>query len=174
MARTLVLYHLLEAARRYISAGTNGEGGDAAHAIHEGRTMSATPLTEAIEKLRAAVYTALSPLAAPHGVYWLQADQNAALPFVIAQSQDAGGRDVKHLGDYAWEGLVTIKALANGQSGNLSGAEALLRAVLPGMNSLAVSGYTFFVEHERPLVLPPDDQGVWQACSIFRVGIYKP
>jgi hypothetical protein len=135
--------------------------------------MSSTPLTEAIEKLRAAVYAALSPLAAPHGVYWLQAAQNAALPFIVYQSQDAGGKDVKHLGDYAWEGLVTVKALAN-SAGGQSGAEALLDAVLPGMSSLAATGYTFAVEHERPLVIPPDVSGTWTAAHLFRIGIYKP
>ncbi len=134
--------------------------------------MSATPLTEAIEKLRLAIYTALSPLASPHGVYWLQADQNAALPFVVYQSQDAGGKAVKHIGDYGWEGLVTIKALANSAT-RQSGADALLDAVLPGMQSLAVAGYSFLVEHERPLVIPPDDNGVWTAASIFRVAINK-
>jgi hypothetical protein len=132
--------------------------------------MSATPITEAIEKLRAAIYTALSPLAAPSGVYWLQAAQTATLPFVIMQSQDAGGKAVKHLGDYAWEGLVTVKALATSQSA----AATLLAAVIPGMASLTSSGYTFLVEHERPIVIPPDVNGVWQAAQLYRVGIYKP
>jgi hypothetical protein len=135
--------------------------------------MSLIPLTEAIEKVRLAIYTALSPLAAPHGVYWLQADQGVPLPYVIYQSQDGGGQDLKHLGDYAWEGLVTIRALANGESGKQSGAEALLDAVLPGMSGLAVSGYTFSVEHERPLVIPPDDNGVWQAGHIYRLRLYR-
>jgi hypothetical protein len=136
--------------------------------------MSLVPLTEAIEKVRLAIYTALSPLAAPHGVYWLQADQEVAtLPYVIYQSQDGGGHDLTHLGDYAWEGLITVRALANGESGKQSGAEALLDAVLPGMNSLTVSGYSFSVEHERPLVIPPDDNGVWQAGQIYRLRLYR-
>jgi hypothetical protein len=135
--------------------------------------LSTTPITEAIEKLRQAIYTALAPLAAPHGVYWLQADQSAALPYVIFQSQDAGGRKVLHLGDYAWEGLVTIKALANGTTGKQSGAAALLALVIPGMGSLASTGYTFSVEHERPIVIPPDAEGTWQAAQLYRVGIYK-
>lgn len=131
--------------------------------------MSAAPLTEAIPVLRRAIAAALKPLAAPHGVYWLQAQQGAARPFVIFQSQDGGGRDVTYLGDYAWEGLVTIKALADSQSA----AETLLDVVLPGMGSLTTTGYSFFVERVRPLVLSPDVDGVWQSCGIYRVGIYK-
>jgi hypothetical protein len=132
--------------------------------------MSPTPITEAIEKLRRAVSAALAPLAAPAGVYWMQAAQTASLPFVIFQSQDGGGEAVKHLGDYAWEGLVTVRALAVSQSA----AEVLLAAVIPGMASLASTGYTFFVEHERPLILPPNGNGTWQAGHIYRVGISKP
>jgi len=140
--------------------------------------MSPTPILDAITLVRVAIRNALKPLAAPHGVYWLQADQSTpdqpvAYPYIIFQSQDLGGKDVKHLGDYGWQGLVTIRALADGPAGKLRGAEALLVAVLPGMDSLASAGYGFFVEHERPLVLPPDVDGIWQAGSIYRVGMYS-
>jgi len=126
--------------------------------------MSTTPILDAIRILRTAIYAALSPLNS--AAYWQQADQGVARPFVVFQSQDAGGQAEKRIGDHGWSGLVTVKALADNQSA----AESLLATVAPGMASLSYAGRDIAAEFERPLVVPPLDD-VWQAGGIWRVFI---
>jgi hypothetical protein len=126
--------------------------------------MSTTPILDAIPILRAAVYAALAPLNA--AIYWLQADQGVARPFVVYQSQDLGGSAVKRIGDHGWSGLVTVKAIADTQGA----AEALYATVAPGMGSLAHAGYGIIAEFERPLVIPPLED-IWQSGGVFRVTI---
>jgi hypothetical protein len=124
-----------------------------------------TPIYAAIPVLRTAIYTALDPLTTA-GVYWQRAAQDAAQPYIIEQSQDAGGNAVKTIGALGWQGLVTVKALAP----TLSAAEALLAAVVPGMASLAHAGYSFVARYERPIIIPPDGD-TWQAAHQWRVFI---
>lgn len=126
--------------------------------------MSGDPITDAIELLRYAVYAALSPLHS--AVFWMQATQETPLPFVIFQSQDAGGQSLKWLSSHGWAGLVTVRALAESQSA----AEALYKQVAPGMQVLYRPGHSISAVWERPIVLPPRD-GVWQSGGIWRVTI---
>jgi hypothetical protein len=129
--------------------------------------MSTAPIIPALEIVRKSIYTALDALTTS-GVYWLQSPESAALPLVIFQSQDLGGDSVKRVGDIAWSGLVTVRALATSQGA----AETLMNAIAPGMASLAVPiaypGYTISTEYERPIVIPPAD-GVWQSSHQWRV-----
>jgi hypothetical protein len=127
--------------------------------------MTVTPLYNAIQVVRFAVIAALDPLVTPP-VFWVRATQGVALPYVIAFSQDAGGNAVKTIGRMGWQGLVTVKALAP----SLSAAEALLTAVVPGMASLALTGYTFVARYERPIAIPPTDDE-WQCGHSWRVFI---
>lgn len=126
--------------------------------------MSTAPILDAIPLLRTAIYQALSPLAS--AVYWQQADQGVARPFVVYQSQDAGGQAEKRIGDHGWSGLVAVKAIADTQSA----AESLYATVALGMDNLAHAGYGMSAEFERPLVVPPLDD-VWQAGGTWRVFI---
>lgn len=127
--------------------------------------MSPTPILDAIPIVRQAVYEALVPLNT--ATFWQQAKQGQALPYVIYQSQDAGGQAEKYIGSHGWSGLVTVKALAVSQKA----AEDLYAVVAPGMNNLSSTGHDIATEFERPLVIPPDVAGVWQACGIWRVTI---
>jgi hypothetical protein len=149
--------------------------------------MPPTPLYNAISILRTAITDALAPLMAaatpPAGVsyldsagrvkcYWTQAEQLDAnqqpvvLPYLIVQSQDNGGTAAKTVGELAWSGLVTVRALA----AHLAYAEALIGVVAPGMASLRAAGYSITVAYERPIVLPPQG-GVWQAAHQWRIAI---
>ena len=128
--------------------------------------MSLTPILNAISILRQAVFEAFDPLTT-YPVYWQQADEQVQPPFVIYQSQDAGGRAAKHIGDYGWEGLITVRALAPTQGA----AEELLAAVAPGMDALQATGYSFTADYQGPLVVAPDPFGVWQAGHIWRVAL---
>jgi hypothetical protein len=127
--------------------------------------MPPTPVYSVIRILRYAIVAALDPLTTT-GVYWVQAKQGVALPFVIAQSQDNGGRGEKTVGALSWSGLVTIRALAASQSA----AETLLEAVAPGMASLSSAGYTITTIYDRPITIPPRDD-TWQCGHIWRVHI---
>lgn len=123
------------------------------------------PIYSAITVLRTAIFNALDPLTTA-GVYWQRATQGVAPPYVIAQSQDAGGNAVKTIGAFGWQGLVTVKAIAP----TLSAAEALLAAVVPGMASLAYTGFSFVSRYERPIIIPPDGD-IWQAAHQWRIFI---
>ena len=123
-----------------------------------------SPIYNALNLVRKAIFEALDPLTtAP--IYWQQAAQGQALPLVVYQSQDGGGSAEKHLNAIGWEGLITVKALASNQSA----AETLINMVAPGMASLSSTGYTVCAEYERPVVIPPDAAGVWQAAHQWRV-----
>lgn len=123
-----------------------------------------SPIYSALYIVRAAIFAALDPLTTSP-IYWQQAAQGVALPFVVYQSQDSGGKADKYLNAIGWEGLITVKALANNQGA----AETLINTVAPGMASLASIGYTLCAEYERPIVIPPDPNGVWQAAHQWRV-----
>lgn len=128
--------------------------------------MTPPPIYEAIPALRGAIYRALIAKTT-RPVAWQQAAQTAARPLVIMTSQDGGGQSEKSLGSLAWSGLVTLRALADSQLA----AEQLMAAVAPGMESLSAPGYTVMASYERPIVLPPTTDGVWQACHMWRVFI---
>lgn len=127
--------------------------------------MPPTPLYSVLRALRFAIKAALQPLTAT-GVYWQRADQGVALPYIVYQSQDLGGQAVGTVGELAWSGLVTVKALATNQSA----AELLIAAVAPGMEALIYAGYSISARYVRPVVIPPDGD-TWQAAHQWRVGI---
>lgn len=138
--------------------------------------MSADPIIESLRLVRSAIRPALLALSNGAGVYWLQANEGAAYPFVVFQSQDGGGQDEHAVGALNWSGLITVKALAkagNGTTNPQAAAEALMEAVAPGMASLSSpAGYVIGARHVRPIVLPPAD-GVWQAAHQWRVRLER-
>jgi hypothetical protein len=130
--------------------------------------VTIAPILDSITIVRFAILAALDPLTTS-GVYWLEAPETAVRPFVVVQSQDAGGRSEPRLSSLGWSGLITVKALAH----TLQAAEALLGAVAPGMATLnAPTGYDMTAEHVRPIVLGPRD-GVWQAGHIWLVSLER-
>lgn len=137
--------------------------------------MTVIPIYPAIRLIRFAIVPALAALAGGRGVYWLQASEGAAFPFIVVQSQDAGGRGEPRLSSLGWSGLITVKALAqaNGNGNAQAAAETLMEAVAPGMDALiAPAGYDLSVNYQRPVVIPPSD-GVWQAAHIWRVSLER-
>lgn len=131
-----------------------------------------TQIHEAIPVIRAAIYSALTPLAATYlglpKVYWLVADQGAPLPLFVFQSQDLGGRDASMLSLAGWRGEMTIKTLGRNQAE----ADALLDGVHTAMAGLTASGFTVTATLLRPLVTRPLD-GVWQAGLIYTIELYR-
>jgi hypothetical protein len=125
------------------------------------------PILAAITILRNAVYDALDPLTTD-GVYWEQAPELEPYPFVVYQSQDAGGRAERQIGDMGWSGVVTVKAIAE----SVPEAESLMAAVAPGMDSLAYTDYSVSSEYLQPVVIPPSN-GIYQSCHQWRVYIYR-
>jgi hypothetical protein len=137
--------------------------------------MTAAPIIESIRLVRFAIVPALAALAGGKGVYWLQASEGTAYPFVIVQSQDGGGQDTRAVGAIAWSGLITVKALAkaNGSGNAQAEAEALMEQIAPGMANLsAQAGFVIGARHMRPIVLAPLD-GVWQAAHLWRVTLER-
>ena len=134
--------------------------------------MPATPITDAIPKIRTALYAALTPLVGTYDgqakAYWLKAAQGAPLPLLIYQAQDGGGGDTSLLSTGGWAGLFTIKALAS----SAAAAEALLATVPAALASLSVSGYSGQATYVRSLVLPPLD-GVHTAALVYRITLYQ-
>lgn len=126
--------------------------------------MSATPIVDAVAIARVATLAALTALAGSTPVYWQQAGMTAA-PFVIAQSQDNGGAAIKWLSLHGWSGLITVRACHTTQVA----AEALFASVASGMDVLTATGHFIQAEWERPLVLPPANDGIWQTGGIWRV-----
>ncbi len=137
--------------------------------------MTITPIYSALRLVRFAIVPALSARSGGKGVYWLQAPENTAFPFVVVQSQDAGGLANPNLGSLGWTGLITVKTLANANgSGNAQAlAESLMEAVAPGMDNLtAPAGFDLSVNYSRPVVIPPSE-GVWQCAHVWRVNLER-
>lgn len=134
--------------------------------------MTVQPITDAIPRVRSALYAALAPLIGTYEgaakVYWLVAAQGAPLPLLIMQAQDGGGGDQSLLGAGGWSGLFTIKALA----ASASAAEALLAGVPGALGSLSTSGLSIQATFARSLVLPPLD-GAHTAALIYRITLYQ-
>lgn len=137
--------------------------------------MSAQPIIEAIRLVRFAITPALAALANGRPVFWLQASEGAALPYVVVQSQDAGGVSTPQLNSIGWSGLITVKALAqaNGTGNAQAAAETLMEAIAPGMDALvAPAGFDLSVAYVQPIVIPPDS-GVWQCAHLWRVSLER-
>lgn len=133
------------------------------------------PIYSSLRLVRFVIVPALTALSGGRGVYWLQATEGAAFPFVVVQSQDAGGVSNPNLGSLGWSGLITVKALAqaNGTGNAQAAAESLMEAVAPGMDSLTAPAlYDLSVAYVRPIVIPPLD-GVWQSAHIWRVSLER-
>lgn len=134
--------------------------------------MIVQPITDAIPRVRAALYAALAPLVGTYEgaakVYWLVAAQGAPLPLLIMQAQDGGGGDQSLLGAGGWSGLFTIKALA----ASASAAEALLAGAPGALQSLSTSGLSIQATFARSLVLPPAD-GAHTAALVYRITLYQ-
>jgi hypothetical protein len=122
-------------------------------------------ITDAVPKIRTALYSALSPVGA---AYWLQAPEGAALPFLVYQAQDGGGLDDPYLNSAGWSGLYTIRALA----ASPSAAETLLSGVPAAIAGLSVSGYSSRVRFMRSLVLPPEN-GTHTAALVYEVELFQ-
>jgi hypothetical protein len=142
--------------------------------------MPPTPVYDAMQVLRFAIYGALAPLMGAYEdtagnakCYWWQADQEDAnrsavtLPYVIFQSQDLGGRAVKYINSLSWAGLVVVRAHADTQDA----AEDLMRAILPGMASLTYTGYSIRASYDRPVSNRPDPDRKWMTAHQWRISI---
>ncbi len=127
--------------------------------------MPYAAITDAVPKVRTALYSALSPVGA---AYWLQAPEGAALPFLVYQAQDGGGQDDSYLNSAGWSGLYTIRALANSPSA----AETLLAGVPAALAGLTVSGYSARARFVRSLVLPPDN-GTHTAALVYEIEVLQ-
>lgn len=127
--------------------------------------MPYVAITDAVPKVRTALYTALSALGA---AYWLQAPEGTALPLIVFQAQDGGGLDDSYLNSAGWSGLYTIRALADSPSA----AETLLAGVPAAIAGLTVSGYSSRTRFVRSLVLPPTD-GAHTAALVYEVELYQ-
>jgi hypothetical protein len=137
--------------------------------------MTVVPIYNAIELVRMAIVPALTARSGGRTVYWLQAGEGAAYPFVVVQSQDDGGAGVPNLGSLGWSGLITVKVLAqaNGNNNPQAAAEALMATIAPGMDALtAPTLYDLSVIYQRPAIVPPS-QGVWQCAHIWRVTLER-
>lgn len=130
--------------------------------------MTIAPIVDAVKIARFAIVPALDPLTTS-GIYWIAAPPTAVRPFVVVQSQDAGGVSTPRLNSLGWSGLITVKALAD----TLGAAEALLLAVAPGMDAIsAPTNYDLSVRYVRPVALPPQDN-VWQCGAIWEVNLER-
>lgn len=130
--------------------------------------MTIAPIYDAIKLARFAIVPALDPLTSS-GIYWIEAPPTAVRPFVVIQSQDAGGISTPRLNSLGWSGLITVKALAD----TLGAAETLLAAVAPGMDAIAApTNYDLSVRYVRPLALPPQDN-VWQVGGMWLVDLER-
>lgn len=132
-----------------------------------------TPIPNAVAVVRASVYAALAPLTGTFSelprCYWQIAVDLAPLPLLVIQSQDRGGFDASFLGRGGWQGLITVLAMAETDSG----ADAQLAGVFGAMEGMPhPSGYTIHSTFERPLTLAPAD-GVFYAGGIYRIRLYR-
>ncbi len=126
-----------------------------------------TPIYRSIRLVRFAVAQALAARTG-RGVYWLEAPGTAVRPFVVFQSQDAGGRSERAIGDLGWSGLVVVKAIAD----TAGAAEQLMEAIAPGMDALATPGYSISALHDKPIVIPPDGN-VHQSAHQWRISLHR-
>lgn len=133
--------------------------------------MPAVAITDAMPKIRVALYTALGPLVGTYqGIakaYWLQAAQGAPLPLIVYQAQ-APFKEDDFLNSAAGGGLFTIRALAD----SAAAAETLLASVPAAMNNLSVSGYGCRVTFIEAPVIPPLDQ-VHTAALTYRIELFQ-
>lgn len=126
-----------------------------------------TPIYDAITRMRYAVAAALTARTS-RGVYWLEAPSGATRPFVVFQSQDAGGRAERQIGALDWSGLIVVKAIAD----TTGAAEQLMAQVAPGMEGLTSAGYSITATYDHPIVIPPDG-ALFQAAHQWRVSIHR-
>jgi hypothetical protein len=127
-----------------------------------------TPIYDSITRVRFSIVAALTARTA-RAVYWLEAPSNAVRPFLVAQSQDLGGRAERAIGTLDWSGLIVVKAIAD----TLGAAEQLMVSVAPGMDALAtITGYNISALYDHPVVIPPDG-GLWQSAHQWRVSLHR-
>lgn len=127
-----------------------------------------SPIYNSIRLMRFAVAQALAARTT-RGVYWLEAPGTAQRPFIVFQSQDAGGRADRKVGDLGWDGLVVVKAKAD----TIGAAEQLMETVAPGMDGLAAPiGYTISAAYDKPIVISLDGD-IHQAAHQWRVSLHR-
>jgi hypothetical protein len=129
------------------------------------------PITNAIPVVRTALYAALSPLVSTYlgikKVYFVQAAQGAPLPFIIYQPQ-SNGEDASFLNGNGYQGLWTIRAMADTQGG----AETLLNTVVAPIAAITTAGGYSFVATFFQVIVPPPLDGVWQSGLVYRVRMF--
>lgn len=125
------------------------------------------PIYDAIPRVRFSITAALQARTS-RPVYWQEAPGTAVRPFVVFQSQDAGGRAERQIGALDWSGLIVVKAIAD----TIGVAEQLMATVAPGMETLTSTGYSVSSAYDHPIVIPPDGN-LWQAAHMWRVSIHR-
>jgi hypothetical protein len=133
--------------------------------------VPAVAITDALPKIRAALYAALAPLVGTYDgmakAYWLQAAQGAPLPLLVYQAQAPFQAD-DFLNSAAGGGLFTIRALA----ASAAAADTLLAGVPAALSSLSVSGYGCTVTFVEAPAIPPLDQ-VHTAALTYRIELFQ-
>lgn len=129
--------------------------------------MTDTAIIEAEAVLTTAIRDALAPLvgtfnARPTAYYQL-AEQGCPLPYTVFQFQSDISR-MDWFGESGATALLTLKALATSPKA----ARDLLAVVAPGLDAIAISGYTITARYLRtPTVAPVE--GVAQALAVYRI-----
>jgi hypothetical protein len=109
--------------------------------------MTAAPVYTAIALARAALSAALGPNA-----HWQRVEGEQSRPYMVFDSQDAGGKQNKTVGSSAWQGLITVRAIADYQDE----ADAVIEAIKTPMQALTTAaGYSIASVFIRPITIPP-------------------
>jgi hypothetical protein len=133
--------------------------------------MTTVPILTAEQLLIDALKAALTPYVGTYDgrpkAYYLQAEQDAPLPFLIFQFQSDIGR-LDWIDNTGAEVLVTLKALA----ANGSTARTLLNDAAPALENLSAPGFTITARYERtPGTLLTN--GIYQALHVYRVRVER-
>ena len=110
--------------------------------------------TKVFPLVRQAITTALTTVAGGR-IYWLQAPDDATYPYVVFQSQDAGGKRNDYMSANGWRGLITFRVYST----DPDTADTTLQSIPTLLDSVAVSTYTFRALPETPVPYPPQEYG---------------
>ena len=135
--------------------------------------MTIMPMSAAIPIVKAAIYTALSPLVAEDdaglpSVYWQEGQLGHAATWLVFDSQDKGGKAEETMGGRGWSGLITVRAYAPDDNT----IDLLLPLVELAMQTPAQpAGYSITLLETRPLTIPASDS-ISAGGLLFRLAVY--
>lgn len=134
--------------------------------------MSTTPILDAELIIATAIRNALAPIAGTYNerpkIYWLQAEQGAPHPLLIAQAQTP--IKVKaYIGMVQATGTIVIKALGK----DAASARDLLALAAPRMELLDYPEVSIQATFLNSPILQPTPTGVHQSAHAYRITITK-